>query len=57
MDHIQYLKTTTEDLRNHVVQLPFGYIDSYQLCLMIAAHSNRHTQQLREVMAAAGFPK
>ncbi len=57
MDHIQYLKTTTEDLRNHVVQLPFGYIDSYQLCLMIAAHCNRHTQQLREVMAAAGFPK
>lgn len=57
MDHIQYLKTTTEDLRNHVVQLPFGYIDSYQLCLMIAAHSNRHTQQLREVMNAAGFPK
>jgi len=56
-EHIQYLKTTTEDLRNHVVQLPFGYIDCYQLCLMIAAHSNRHTQQLREVMANAGFPK
>jgi hypothetical protein len=56
-DHIQYLKTTTEDLRNHVAQLPFGYIDCYQLCLMIAAHSNRHTQQLREVMANASFPK
>jgi DinB superfamily len=57
MEHIQYLKTTTEDLRNHVAQLPFGYIDCYQLCLMIAAHSNRHTQQLREVMANPGFPK
>ena len=56
-EHIQYLKTTTEDLRNHVVQLPFGYIDCYQLCLMIAAHSNRHTQQLKEVIANAGFPK
>lgn len=56
-EHIQYLKTTTEDLRNHVVQLPFGYIDCYQLCLMIAAHSNRHTQQLKEVMANASFPK
>ena len=56
-EHIQYLKTTTEDLRNHVAQLPFGYIDCYQLCLMIAAHSNRHTQQLKEVMANAGFPK
>ncbi len=56
-EHIKYLKTTTEDLRNHVVQLPFGYIDCYQLCLMIAAHSNRHTQQLKEVMADARFPK
>ena len=56
-EHIQYLKTTTEDLRNHVAQFPFGYIDCYQLCLFIAAHSNRHTQQLKEVMANAGFPK
>ena len=56
-EHIQYLKTTTEDLRNHVAQLPFGYIDCYQLCLMIAAHSNRHTQQLKEVMASPSFPK
>ena len=56
-EHIQYLKTTTEDLRNHVAKLSFGYIDCYQLCLFIAAHSNRHTQQLKEVIASAGFPK
>jgi len=56
-EHIQYLKTTTEDLRNHVAKLSFGYIDCYQLCLFIAAHSNRHTQQLKEVMASASFPK
>jgi uncharacterized damage-inducible protein DinB len=56
-DHIKYLKSTTEDLRNHVVQMPFGWLDSYQLTLMISAHSNRHTQQINEIKADPGFPK
>lgn len=56
MLHIRYMKTSTEDLRNHVVQMPFGWIDCYQLYLMIAAHSNRHTQQINEVKASSGFP-
>ena len=56
MNHIKYMKNTTEDLRNHVVQLPVGWIDCYQLYLFIAAHSNRHTQQMNEVKANAGFP-
>ncbi|HEV7780033.1 MAG TPA: DinB family protein [Chitinophagaceae bacterium] len=55
-DHIKYLRTSTEDLRNHVMQMPFGYIDGYQFLLFMAAHSNRHTQQINEVKAAAGFP-
>ena len=57
LDHIKYLKNSTEDLRNHVLQMPFGWIDCYQLSLMIAAHSNRHTQQINEVKANPGFPK
>jgi hypothetical protein len=56
MDHIKYIKNSTEDMRNHVVQLPFGWIDCYQLYLMIAAHSNRHTQQINEAKANAAFP-
>ena len=56
-DHIKYLRNTTEDMRNHVVQMPFGSIDCYQLCLMISAHSDRHTQQINEVKADPGFPK
>ena len=56
-DHIKYVKTTTEDLRNHVAQLPFGWVDCYQLTLMISAHTNRHNQQLNEVKADPGFPK
>lgn len=56
MAHIQYMKTSAEDMRNHVVQAPMGWIDCYQLYLLLGAHSNRHTQQINEVKAAAGFP-
>jgi hypothetical protein len=55
--HTKYIRNTTEDLRNHVLQMPFGWIDCYQLTLMIAAHSNRHTQQIEEVKADPAFPK
>jgi hypothetical protein len=56
MEHIRHLKTSTEDMRNHVIQMPFGSIDCYQLNLMLGAHANRHTQQINEVKAAKGFP-
>jgi len=56
-DHIKYLKSTTEDLRNHVIQMPFGWIDCYQLSLFISGHSNRHTQQINEVKSDPGYPK
>ena len=55
--HIKYIKATSEDLRNHFVQMSFGMIDCYQLCLMISSHTDRHVQQLNEVKAEAGFPK
>ena len=55
--HIKYIKATSEDLRNHFVQMPFGMLDCYQLCLLISAHTDRHVQQLNEVKADAGFPK
>jgi hypothetical protein len=56
-DHIKYMKATTEDLRNHMVQMSFGSLDCYQLCLMMAAHSNRHTEQINEIKADPNFPK
>lgn len=52
-----YIKTTNDDLRGHVLTMPFGSVDSYQMILFQAAHTNRHTQQIREVKADAGFPK
>ncbi|WP_158288444.1 DinB family protein [Mucilaginibacter psychrotolerans] len=54
---IAFVKNTQRDLRNHVVVLPLGTYDSYQFILLIAAHSNRHTQQLEEVKNSTDFPK
>jgi len=54
---IMYVKSTQDDLRGHVATLPFGMIDCYQMILFIGAHSNRHAQQMAEVMADPAFPK
>ena len=54
---INYVKTTDADLRNHVITMPPGSFDSYQMILFIGAHSNRHTQQIEEVKADPNFPK
>lgn len=54
---INYVKETQEDLRNHVIAFPVGTMDAYQMILLVSAHSNRHTQQIREVMADPNFPK
>lgn len=56
-DHIKYLRTSTEDLRNHVVQFSFGTIDCYQLCLLIASHSVRHCSEIAEIRSNTKFPK
>jgi hypothetical protein len=56
-EHIKYMKTTTEDLRNHFAQLPFGTIDCYQMCLFITGHTERHHKQIEEVKSNPAFPK
>jgi len=56
--NIEFIKTTQEDLRNHIWVTPgFGMIDDYQAVLFMVAHSRRHTLQLEEVKASPGFPK
>jgi len=55
---IEFVKTTDQDLRNHFVKhLAFGTIDSYQWILIVAAHCERHTLQIREIMASGSFPR
>ncbi len=47
---IDYLKSTNKDLRGHTTTIPVGEVDTYQIFLLIAAHSQRHTFQMREVL-------
>lgn len=54
---IRFVKTTSDDLRNHYNDFPFGKLDSYQTILFMAAHSKRHTAQIEEVMNQPDFPK
>lgn len=56
-DHIRYTKSTTEDLRNHFIQLPAGQIDAYQFIRLVAAHSSRFVQQINDIKQEPGFPK
>lgn len=54
---IKYVKTTTLDVRNHVTDLAVGTVDAYQVMLLIAAHSDRHIQQIEEIKRDPKFPK
>ena len=54
--NMAYVKSTTDDLRNRYFDFPFGKVDSYQVILFMSGHTIRHTDQIKEVMANAGFP-
>ena len=55
-DHIDYLKDTEDDLRNHYAQLPFGTLEGLQVILFMSGHTDRHVQQMHELMSAPDFP-
>lgn len=55
---INYIKTSQEDLRSHFGPHPIlKDLDAYQWITLIAAHSARHTDQIKEVKADQSFPK
>ncbi len=57
-EHIAYVRKTHDDLRTHTAEVPgFGTLDAYQVMVAMAAHSERHTEQIREVQANAGYPR
>jgi hypothetical protein len=52
----EFLKRTA-DLRGHAVDSPAGgKWDAFEFILLIGAHSERHTKQIEEVKASAGYP-
>jgi hypothetical protein len=54
---IDYAAKTKDDLRNRVGDSPLGPLDGYQWLVFIAAHSERHLAQIKEVKADPKFPK
>lgn len=56
-ENIAFIKKTSEDMRHHYNEFPFGLIDTYQTMLFMSGHTQRHTAQIEEVMANANFPK
>jgi len=49
---------TTSGLRDHAADSPTGAKwDAYEFILLIAAHSERHTNQIKEVKADPNYPK
>jgi hypothetical protein len=55
---LDYVRTTQDDLRAHFAAHPaLGAIDAYQWILLMAAHTDRHVQQIQEVKAAPGYPR
>jgi hypothetical protein len=56
---IQYINSTSDDLRNHYFTFPveaLGTLDSYQLLIFIAGHTKRHTLQIEEIKANPSYP-
>ena len=56
-EHIKYIRNSTEDLRNHVVNTSVGWIDCYQYYLLLADQNNYFAEKIRKVKASARFPK
>jgi hypothetical protein len=57
---IEYVKTTQDDLRDHLFDHPvpaIGTLDGYQWIMLISGHTRRHTLQILEVKADPRFPK
>lgn len=47
----EYLENTAHDLRHYSMTTPMAEVDAYQIYLMVGAHSQRHTTQMKEVIA------
>jgi hypothetical protein len=54
---LEYVRTTQDALREHGSGTPPQVTSAYQLVLMLSGHTERHTAQLLEVKAAAGYPQ
>ena len=56
-ERIKYMKFSTEDLRNHVVLTPAGWLDCYQFILLISASANHCAGLIEDLKNTPGFPE
>lgn len=56
-NYIKYIRTSTEDLRNHVVSTPAGWIDCYQYYLLLADQSSYFAEKINKIRSMSSFPK
>jgi hypothetical protein len=54
---MELVRTTKHDLRRVRIQSPMGPLDGHQWLLMLAAHTERHAEQVVEVMRHESYPK
>jgi len=54
---LEYARTSNDNLRVHVAKGPVGPMDAYQMLILMAVHTGRHTDQIREVQANPDYPK
>jgi hypothetical protein len=56
-EHIKYIRTSTEDLRNHVIKTSAGWIDGYQYFLLLADQNSYFAERINQVRSTKHFPK
>ena len=55
-NQIKYIRTSTEDLRNHVLSTPAGWIDCYQYYLLLADRSSYVAERINKIKRLPSFP-
>lgn len=55
--NIEFTQTTDAELKSYYFDSPAGKISAYQWLILLSAHAERHTAQMKEVKEDSGFPK
>jgi hypothetical protein len=50
------MRTSTEDMRNHIMNIEGEWIDSYQYMLTLAAKTFYAARQINQIKSLPGFP-
>lgn len=54
---LTYAMTTEDELRHHFIPFgPLGELDGYQILMFISGHTERHIQQIEELMDDPRYP-